>query len=344
MHYRLLGRSGLRVSELSLGTMTFGEDWGWGASAEESRRMFEAYVEAGGNFIDTANRYTDGTSERLVGEFVRGDRERYVVATKYTLTMRPGDANASGNHRKNLVQSLEASLRRLGTDYVDLYWVHAWDAVTPIEEMMRALDDVVRAGKVLYLGISDAPAWVVSRANTLAALRGWTPFTAMQIEYSLIERTPERELLPMARADEMAVLDWSPLGSGVLTGKFLNRDDLPVDTRVKEGSGRLSPRNLRIAEQVVQVAEELGRSPAQVSLNWVRQQPGLHIPILGARTLTQLSDNLGCLEFQVPQEAMARLDEVSRVDLGFPHEMLNSEYIRKIVYSGFYERLQTRRD
>ena len=192
MRYKLLGRSGLRVSELCLGTMTFGEEWGWGASKQESKRIFDAFVAAGGNFIDTANRYTDGTSERYVGEFVAAERERFVVATKYTIYMRKGDPNSAGNHRKNMMQSLEASLRRLNTPYVDLYWVHAWDFMTPEEEVLRALDDMVRQGKVLYIGISDTPAWIVSRMNAIADLRGWSAFTALQIEYSLIQRTVER--------------------------------------------------------------------------------------------------------------------------------------------------------
>ncbi|MFC1662135.1 aldo/keto reductase, partial [Gemmatimonadota bacterium] len=179
MRYKLLGRSGLRVSELGLGTMTFGEEWGWGASKKESQRIFDAYATAGGNFVDTANRYTEGTSERFVGEFVAADRGHFVVATKYTLFNREGDPNAAGNHRKNMVQSLEASLRRLKTDYIDLLWVHAWDFMTPVDEVMRGLDDLVRAGKVLYVGISDTPAWIVSQANTLADLRGWTPFVAL---------------------------------------------------------------------------------------------------------------------------------------------------------------------
>ena len=230
MRYKLLGNSGLRVSELCLGTMTFGEDWGWGASKEDSRALFDAYREAGGNFIDTANFYTGGTSERFVGEFIASERDRFVVATKYTLTMRPGDPNASGNHRKNMIQSVEASLRRLGTDYIDLYWLHAWDYLTPVEEVMRGLDDLVRAGKVLYVGVSDTPAWIVSQANTLAALRGWTPFVGLQIEYSLIERTVERELLPMAEAFGLTILAWSPLGSGVLTGKYLH--PTPGETRL----------------------------------------------------------------------------------------------------------------
>src|ERR671921_27110 len=200
MKYYLLGKSGLRVSELCLGTMTFGEEWGWGASKEECHKIFHAYVDAGGNFIDTANKYTEGTSEKYIGEFIASDRDRFVLATKYTSNTRRGDPNAGGNHRKNMIQSLEASLKRLNTDYIDLYWVHAWDPLTPIEEMMRALDDMVKAGKILYAGISDAPAWMVSQANTIANQRGWTEFTGLQIEYSLIERTSERELLPMATA------------------------------------------------------------------------------------------------------------------------------------------------
>jgi len=200
MRYKLLGRSGLRVSELALGTMTFGEEWGWGASKADSQKVFDAYAEAGGNFVDTANRYTEGTSEKFVGEFIHSDREHFVLATKYTLKMRDGDPNFSGNHRKNLVQSVNASLKRLNTDYIDLLWVHAWDFLTPVEEVMRGLDDLVRQGTVLYVGVSDTPAWIVAQANTLADLRGWTRFVGLQIQYSLVERTPERDLLPMARA------------------------------------------------------------------------------------------------------------------------------------------------
>ncbi len=220
MRCKLLGKSGLRVSQLCLGTMTFGEDWGWGANRDECNTMFRLFVDAGGNFIDTANLYTNGTSERIVGELLKGHRDQFVLATKYTLNPRPDDPNAGGNHRKNLMQSLEASLKRLQTDFIDLYWVHAWDELTPLEETMRALDDAVRSGKILYVGISDSPAWVVSRANTLAEWRNWTAFVALQIQYSLIERTPERDLLQMAKAMDLAVTPWGILGAGVLTGKF----------------------------------------------------------------------------------------------------------------------------
>ncbi len=220
MNYRLFGNSGLRVSEVSLGTMTFGEDWGWGTAKEEARKIYDAYREAGGNFVDTANLYTNGTSETLVGEFIRDHRQSVVLATKYTNAMAGTDPNAAGNHRKSMVQALEASLRRLKTDYIDLYWLHIWDQMTPVEEVMRAFDDLVRQGKVLYIGVSDAPAWWIAQANTLAELRGWTQFIGLQIEYSLIERTVERELIPMGKAFKLGLVAWSPLAGGVLSGKY----------------------------------------------------------------------------------------------------------------------------
>lgn len=328
MRYKLLGNTGLRISELCLGTMTFGEEWGWGASKEESRKIFEAFAEAGGNFVDTANIYTGGTSEKLVGEFVKGRRERFVLATKYTMTMSPDDPNAGGSHRKNLVQSLEASLKRLDTDYVDLLWVHAHDFMTPVEETVRALDDVVRAGKVLYVGISDAPAWIVSQANTLASLKGWTPFAALQIQYGLAERTPERDLLPMAHALGLAVTPWGILGGGVLTGKYGSPKDRPAGARYasdeKWAEMSVTERNLRIAEAAGSVARDTGKSASQVALAWVRQQPfGAIVPIVGARTAAQLTDNLGCLNLVLGPSHLAALDAASMVDLGFPHDFLS---------------------
>lgn len=342
--YRLLGRSGLRVSPLCLGTMTFGSDWGWGADEGASRRLFDLYAERGGNFLDTANGYTNGTSERYVGKFVEGRRDRFVLATKYTMSTRPGDPNAGGNHRKNLVQSLEASLRRLGTDYVDLYWVHAFDSRTPLDETMRALDDAVRQGKVLYVGFSDAPAWVVARANTLAELRGWTPFTALQIEYSLAQRTVERELLPMARALGLGVLPWSPLAGGVLSGKYTEADlraakaaAAPGDASRKDVNlalGLLSERSLAIAAVVKDVAREANATASQVALHWLLRQPGVVSPIVGARTPAQLEDNLRCLDLWLSDEALAKLDAVSRVELGFPHDFLRSAMVRAVVDGG----------
>ncbi|WP_419547958.1 aldo/keto reductase [Microcystis sp.] len=334
MRYKLLGNSGLRVSELCLGTMTFGEDWGWGADKEESRAVFQAFAEAGGNFLDTANIYTNGTSETLVGEFVKGDREKWVIATKYSLNTRPGDVNACGNHRKNLFQAVEASLKRLGTDYIDLLWLHIWDSLTPMEEVMRAFDDLVRMGKVLYIGISDSPAWIVSQANTLATLRGWTPFIGLQIEYSLKERTPERELLPMAKALNIGVTAWSPLGGGVLTGKY-NQPN-PVDGRLSmtDQPFQILDRDLKIAETVLEIAREIGKSPAQVALNWLRNRPNPIIPIIGARRLSQLQDNLACVDFNLTGEQLQRLDNISAISLGFPHELLASQFVRDILLGG----------
>jgi aryl-alcohol dehydrogenase-like predicted oxidoreductase len=314
--------------------MTFGEDWGWGSDKEESRAVFRAFAEAGGNFLDTANLYTNGTSETLVGEFVKGDREKWVIATKYSLNTRPGDVNACGNHRKNLFQAVEASLKRLGTDYIDLLWLHLWDSLTPIEEVMRAFDDLVRMGKVLYIGISDSPAWIVSQGNTLATLRGWTPFIGLQIEYSLKERTPERELLPMAKALNIGVTAWSPLGGGVLTGKY-NQPN-PVDGRLSmtDQPFQIFDRDLKIAETVLEIAREIEKSPAQVALNWLRNRPNSVIPIIGARKLSQLQDNLACVDFNLTGEHLQRLDNISAISLGFPHELLASQFVRDILLGG----------
>jgi aryl-alcohol dehydrogenase-like predicted oxidoreductase len=318
MKYRLMGKSGLRVSELALGAMTFGTQ-GWGADKEESRRVYDGFREAGGNFIDTANVYSGGTSETYLGEFMGSERDRIVLATKYTGATRARDVNAAGNSRKNLMDSLHASLKRLRTDYVDLYWVHARDFTTPIEEVMRALDDVVRQGKVLYVGVSDTPAWEVSRANTLAELRGWSAFVGLQIRYSLLDRAVERELLPMAKALDLTVTPWDTLGSGVLAGKYNANAAEAGRARMR---GFVTERALGIAGEVIKVAQALGRTPAQVALNWVRAGQGVIVPLVGARTKAQLDDNLGCLEFELPAEAKARLDDVSKIELGFPHEFL----------------------
>lgn len=341
--YRLLGRSGLRVSPLALGTMTFGTDWNWGADETQARCIFDAYVERGGNFIDTANRYTEGTSERFVGDFAKGRRDSLVIATKYTLPMRPGDPNSGGNHRKAMVRSLEDSLKRLGTDYVDLFYLHAWDFTTPVEEIMRAFDDLVRAGKVLYLGLSDIPAWQASRMQAIADLRGWAPLVAMQVEYNLIERTVERDVVPMAAELGLGVIPWSPLASGVLTGKY-SRADLgagPAGSAadgsrrdVAAGNGSLTERGLAIADVVQEVAGELGRSPAQVALAWTLLNPAVTAPIIGARTLAQLEDNLGALEVKLDDGQRARLQAASAIDLGFPHDFLARPMTKAIVSGG----------
>ena len=319
MRYRRFGNSGLRVAELILGAMTFGDQGGVGAPIGECRAMLDAYTAAGGNTIDTAINYRGGASESILGELLQDRRDSYVLATKYTVSRDPGDANGGGNHRKNLVLSLETSLRRLRTDYLDIYWVHMWDRYTPVEETMRALDDVVRAGKVLYVGISDAPAWVVAQANTLAQLRGWTPFIGLQVPYSLLNRNVERELLPMASALGLSVAAWSPLGGGVLSGEFSGADS-PTGTRVAAES--ISERDHAIVGVVVEVARELGASPAQVAIAWTRARSAAVHPIVGARRLDQLEDNLRAVDLSLPPEALARLDEVSRIPLGFPHDFI----------------------
>lgn len=347
MRYKLLGKSGLRVSELSLGTMTFGDGWGWGSSKEESKKVFDAYAEAGGNFIDTANRYTDGTSEEYVGEFIKADREHFVVATKYTLSGKTKNPNASGNHRKNLVQALDASLKRLDTDYIDLYWVHAWDFSVPLEEVMRALDDQVRIGKILHIGVSDTPAWVVARANTIAEHKGWTPFTALQIEYSLIERTPERDLLPMAKALDIAVTPWAPLAGGLLTGKYTSQPNPHTDIKEGEraqrllpGQGRLAEKNLAIARVVDEVAKEAGVSPSQVAIAWILAQPGVMVPIVGARREVQIRDNLEAVNVKLSAEHLKKLDDASQIELGFPHSFLQSQGVKEVISGGMYEQIE----
>lgn len=342
-HYRLLGNSGLRVSPIALGTMTFGNDWGWGADNSVSHQQFERYAELGGNFIDTANFYTEGTSEKLLGEFLKGRRDKFVLATKYTLNMRPGDPNAGGNHRKNLFQSLEASLERLQTDHIDLYWVHMDDGLTPIEETMRALDDAVRQGKILYVGVSDMPAWKVSQANTLAQWRGLSAFIGLQIEYSLIERTPERDLIPMAQAFGIGVTPWSPLGQGILSGKYTEADLQPSSEGNGESppksegrhernkqNGSLNARTLSIANEAKAIANEIGEgaSASQVSIAWLLEQKAVTAPIIGARTMEQLDDTLKATEITLTDAHLARLHEVSKIELGFPHDFLQLDFVK----------------
>lgn len=337
MKYKLLGRSGLRVSELCLGTLTFGTEWGTGADRAGSKLIFDAFVQAGGNFIDTANRYTEGTSERYVGEFIAKQRDYFVLATKYSLFDRKGDLNNAGNHRKNLMRSVEGSLQRLNTSHIDLLWVHAWDFTVREDEVMRALDDLVRAGKVLHIGVSDTPAWIAARASTIAELRGWTAFTALQVEYSLLERSAERDLLPMARAMGMAMTPWAPLAGGALTGKYLKADK--GDKRLKAESKRLNARNTAIAQAVADMAAETGISAAQIALAWLRQQGPEIIPIVGARHYEQFADSLGCLHVQLDASQMNRLDEVSRIELGFPHEFLRSDNVKELLFAGMQDRM-----
>ncbi|MEU6820270.1 aldo/keto reductase [Streptomyces atriruber] len=327
--YRLLGRSGLRVSPLALGAATFGTEWGWGAERGEARKLFDLYVERGGNFIDTASTYTNGSSERLLGEFTRTNRESLVLATKFSTLRRPGDPNSGGNHRKALFGSVEDSLRRLNTDHLDLLYLHVWDAMAPVEEFLRAMDDLVRQGKVLYVGICNVPAWQVSRMQAIAELRGWSPLVALQIEYNLIERAGERDLIPMAREMGLGVVPFSPLAGGVLTGKY-SRADLTATQTGADGTrkefnranGALTERNLAIADVVKEVAAEQGRTPGQAGLAWTLQNPGVTAPIIGARTPAQLEDNLGALEVDFTASQLARLQEASAIGLGYPHDLL----------------------
>ncbi|MGP3770350.1 aldo/keto reductase [Streptomyces sp. SDT5-1] len=334
--YRLLGRSGLRVSPLALGTATFGTEWGWGAERAEARKLFDLYVERGGNFLDTADTYTDGSSERLLGEFARTDRDRLVLATKYSTLRRPGDPNSGGAHRKNLFASVEESLRRLGTDRIDVLYLHVWDDTTPVDEILRGLDDLVRQGKVLYVAICNTPAWRVARMQTVAELRGWSPLVALQIEYSLVQRDGERDLIPMARELGLGVVPYSPLGGGVLTGKYVRDDLAPAAADGSRKSfnlavGALDERRLAVADAVREVAAELGRTPAQIALAWTLHAPGVTAPVIGARTPEQLEDNLGALGVDLGADHLARLDEASAVALGYPHDMLAGEHMRAVT-------------
>ena len=330
MRFRLLGKSGLRVSELCLGTMTFGNDWGWGAEKPEARKIFDAFAEAGGNFIDTSNNYTNGTSEKFVGEFVKPDRDYFVIATKYTLQMANGnrkDPNLGGNSRKAMFRSIESSLQRLDTDHLDVLYLHMWDFMTPVEEVLRAVDDLVRAGKVLYFAFSDTPAWVVSQAAATAELCGWTRPVGVQFPFSVLGRSAERDIMPMARTLDLAMLPWGLLDGGVLTGKYND----PQDTTPKR-EGSASERELQMASEVVTLAQEIGRSPSQVAINWVRQQPGLIIPILGARTEAQIKDNLGALEFSLTNEQLQRLAAATGFKIDFPVSFLTSDHVRSLIF------------
>jgi aryl-alcohol dehydrogenase-like predicted oxidoreductase len=326
-HYVTLGRSGLRVSPLCLGAMTFGLDWGWGCDVEVSKRIIDVFMERGGNFIDTANIYTKGHAEAIIGEHIGGDaakRDRAVIATKFLGNLYPGNPNAGGAHRKAMMRSCEHSLRRLKTDSIDLYWMHWNDIHTPIEETMRALDDLVRAGKVRYIGFSDTPAWKCARAQTEAHFRGWSPLIALQIEYSLMERTPEAELLPMARELGMGVTPWSPLKGGILTGKY-SRENAGKVEAARGGwvTDRLNERTYAIIDVLRSVAAEAECTPAQAALAWVQGRPGVTSTIIGARTVEQLEDNLGALDVALSPQHIAALDEVSQpLQMPFPYEFL----------------------
>jgi aryl-alcohol dehydrogenase-like predicted oxidoreductase len=322
MRYTFLGNTGLKISELCLGAMTFGTEAGWGADEAESRRVFDAFVDAGGNFIDTANAYTGGTSEIYVGRFVQGRRDRFVIATKYTIGTDPEDANGWGNGRKTLTRALDASLKRLGTDYVDLYYPHMWDGFTPVEEVVRAMEDAVRAGKVLHVGFSDFPAWLVARADALAEVQRLTRPAAIQIEYNLAQREAERELLPLAEHLGLSVLDWSPLAGGVLTGKTLDGGAAGrvATSAVSHFDKYRTPRAEGVARTVVETAREVGCTPSQLAIAWLKAKSPIHVPIVGARTAAHVADNLRAADITLPDELVRRLDAATAIDLGFPSD------------------------
>ncbi|MHB0960254.1 MAG: aldo/keto reductase [Pirellulaceae bacterium] len=325
-HYTTLGRSGLRVSPLCLGCMTFGNEWGWGSSVEESQAILDRFLAAGGNFLDTANVYTKGHSEKIIGDHIGrhpGRRQRVVIATKFFGNMYPGDPNGGGTNRKSMIAACEESLRRLQTDYIDLYWMHCWDQTTPIDETMRALDDLVRAGKVRYLGFSDTPAWKVVEAQLLAQYRHWTPLIGLQIEYSLLERTVEGELIPMAQEMGLGVTPWSPLKNGILSGKYTRANAGQVEaSRGERTTQLLNEQTYQIIDVLLRISQEVGSTPARVALAWVQARPGVTSTIIGARTMNQLDDNLGALEIVLQPEQLTELNDVSQPKLNFPAEFL----------------------
>jgi aryl-alcohol dehydrogenase-like predicted oxidoreductase len=328
--------------------MTFDEGGrGWCVGRKDARRIFGAFVDAGGNFVDT---HTYGPTEDYLGEFLAGDRDRVVLATKFGGTLRPDDVNASGGHRKSLRGSVAASLRRLHTDYIDLLWLHGWDVLTPVDEVMRACDDLVRSGKVLYVGIANTPAWIVAQANTLADFRGWSPFVGLQVEYSLIERDTDRELLPMARALGLGVAAWTPLASGWLTGKYLDTSGPPagqegVPRRLDDPvMARFLPRTDRtvaIATEVARIASEVGCTPAQVALNWLRHRGA--VPVFGATSAEQVLENVACFDSPLSDEQVAKLTTISAPRLGFPHDFLRSGIVKKLMFGEHVDRIDSDR-
>jgi aryl-alcohol dehydrogenase-like predicted oxidoreductase len=341
--YYTLGRTGLRVSPLALGAMTFGTEWGWGADEATARQLFNTYMDAGGNLIDTADLYTSGTSETWLGKFIadRKLRDRTVITTKFTYNAEPGNPNAGGNGRKNILRAVEGSLKRLGTDYIDLYLLHTWDTLTPADEVMRTMDDLVRSGKVRHIGLSDTPAWYAARAQTLAEWRGYEPLSTLQLEYSLVERNIEREFVSLGRDLGMGIMVWSPLASGLLSGKYKpSQGGANGEGRLETMKGNSNPafqkfsdRNWNIVATLEQVAQELNRSMAQVAINWTAHRPGVASVIIGATQLSQLTDNLAALDFDIPTELTQRLEAVSRPETQFPYSFFDPE-IQGMIHGG----------
>jgi aryl-alcohol dehydrogenase-like predicted oxidoreductase len=341
--YYTLGRSGLRVSRLALGAMTFGTEWGWGSDEATARQMFNTYIDAGGNFIDTADLYTNGTSETWLGKFIteRNLRDRIVVATKFSYNAESGNPNAGGNGRKNIMRAVEGSLQRLRTDYIDLYILHTWDTVTPVEEVMRTLDDLVRSGKVRHIGLSNTPSWYAARAQTIAEWRNYEPLSTLQLEYSLVERNIEREFIPLGLELGMGTMVWSPLASGLLSGKYKpSEGGVSGEGRLETTRGvsnpafqKFSDRNWKIVAELETVAKELGRSMAQVAVNWTANRPGVASVIVGATKQSQLEDNLKAFSFGIPTELANRLETISRPEPQFPHSFFGSE-IQGMIHGG----------
>lgn len=341
--YYTLGHSGLRVSPLALGTMTFGTEWNWGADEATARQLFNTYIDAGGNFFDTADLYTNGTSETFLGKFIAESnlRDKVVIATKFSYNAQPGNPNAGGNGRKNIMRAVEGSLKRLGTDYIDLYILHTWDKVTPVEEVMRTLDDLVRSGKVRHIGLSDTPSWYAARAQTIAEWRNYEPLCTLQLEYSLIERNIEREFIPLGTELGMGTMVWSPLGSGLLSGKYKpSEEGFTGEGRLNTTRGvknpafqKMSDRNWQIVAELETVAKELGCSMAQVAVNWIAKRPGIASVIVGASKLSQLEDNLKALDFEIPGELANRLELISRPEPQFPYSFFDGE-IQGMIHGG----------
>jgi aryl-alcohol dehydrogenase-like predicted oxidoreductase len=318
--------------------MGFGKEWNWGADKETSLKILDAYASNGGNFIDTANRYTEGTSEKIIGEFIHSNRDNFILATKYSLHDNLTNVNASGNNRKNMMRSVEESLKRLNTDFIDLFYLHIWDNLTPMDEVLRGLDDLVKQGKVNYIGISDTPAWLVSQAQTMAELMGWSRFVALQVEYSLLQRTPERELIPMAKHYNLTVTPWAPLAGGALTGKYTKGDT----GRLPKESKRLNERAVKITEEVIAIAKELNVQPSSVALKWTMQQGFSCIPIIGATKPEQFLENLNCLDVNLSNEQINRLNQISKIELGFPGAFFLEEGVKNVLYGGFFDRIEKR--
>ena len=346
--YQLLGDSGLRVSPLCLGTMNFGTDWGTGADEDTSRQVFQKYAEAGGNFLDTADLYTNGTSERMVGTFLAetGERDRFVLATKYSLQRREGDPNGAGNHRKSMMAAVEASLKRLNTDTIDLYWLHIWDFTTPTDELMRSFDDLVRSGKIQYVAISDTPAWKIAELHTYAKCHALTRPIATQVEYSLITRDVERDIAPMCLDLGLGLLPWSPLKGGVLSGKYGREDLEKIRAGDQDGVGQrgmqLDEARVELIEGLREIADAHGKSVAQVAMAWLLTRPHVPSVIIGPRTPEHVDSSLGCLGLQLTDDQLARIDGLAPITLGFPHDFLRGGSGRKFVTAGLGDQIPRR--